>query len=117
MPATATHNVAVRTGEYTDRQSGELKSRWLNIGTIFTHENGGKSLKINCIPAGLPDWQGFASIFPIDQPQQQRAPQGATPARTQPAARMQAPQRGPQNYAYQQPNGAGLVDDMDDIPF
>lgn len=61
---TATHDLVVKNGEYQDRNSGETKARWLTIGTVFTHDDGGLSLKIDCMPVGIPDWQGWVKVFP-----------------------------------------------------
>lgn len=65
--AQATHDLTIKTGEYNDRQSGETKGRWLKVGTVFRHEDGGTSIKLDCIPVGLPDWNGWISVFPREQ--------------------------------------------------
>lgn len=62
MSTTATHDLCIKTGEYTDR-NGEQKGRWLNIGTVFRHDDGGTSIKLTALPIGVPDWQGWVSVF------------------------------------------------------
>ena len=59
-----THDLAIKTGTYTNRE-GEEKGRYLNIGSILAHEDGGISVKLNCIPVGLTDWEGWVSAFPV----------------------------------------------------
>lgn len=34
------YDVAVVTGEYTDRNTGEVKKRWQNIGAVMTNDKG-----------------------------------------------------------------------------
>lgn len=67
MSARPTHDLVIKTGEYADRETGEIKSRWLTIGTVFKHDDGGTSIKLDCVPVGLPDWQGWVSVFPRRQ--------------------------------------------------
>ncbi len=66
----ATHDVMMKTGEYTD-SSGEKKNRYLKIGTMFETEkpNGGgvnRSIKLDALP--LPnnkDGSCWLSLFEI----------------------------------------------------
>lgn len=63
MPAT--HNITVPQ-EY--ESNGQTKTRWQNIGVIIVNEKDGKkrtSIKLNSIPIG--NWDGYASVFPIDK--------------------------------------------------
>ena len=76
MSATATHDLVIKNGEYQDHMSGETKARWLNIGTLFTHDDGGLSVKLDCVPIGVPDSQGWVKACllytppsPPDRPQ------------------------------------------------
>jgi hypothetical protein len=69
--AQATHDLSVKTGEYQDRQTGQTKGRWLRIGTAFQHDDGGISIKLDCVPVGQ-DWDGWVSMFPRDQNQSQQ---------------------------------------------
>ena len=64
MSARPTHDLCIKTGEYIDPQTGEQKSRWLKIGTVFKHDDGGTSIKLDAIPVGLPDWNGWVNVFP-----------------------------------------------------
>ena len=60
-----THNIVVGSS-YT--KDGEEKTRWTNIGVLMTGEKNGKRrtvIKLNTIPVG--EWDGFASVFPIDR--------------------------------------------------
>lgn len=56
------YDVVVAMGTYVDKESGEEKTRWLDIGAVFTTENG-FALKINAIPT---DWDGWAHLAPSD---------------------------------------------------
>jgi len=63
MAARPTHDLAVKTGEYLDH-TGQPKGRWLTVGTVFRHDDGGTSIKLDAIPLGLPEWGGWISVFP-----------------------------------------------------
>lgn len=86
MSARPTHDLSIRTGEYQDRETGQTKGRWLTIGTVFKHDDGGTSIKLDAVPVGLPEWNGWVSVFPRDKgngqgqkgqgQQSQRGPQG-----------------------------------------
>jgi hypothetical protein len=67
MPATPTHDLAIKTGEYTDHATGQTKGRWLRVGTVFRHDNGGLSIKLESLPIGMPEWQGWISVFRRDE--------------------------------------------------
>jgi len=41
MATQATRDLAIKTGEYNDRSTGEVKARWLKIGTVFRHDDLG----------------------------------------------------------------------------
>ena len=69
----ATHDVMMKTGEYTD-SNGEKKNRYLKIGTCFETEkpNGGsaRSIKLDALP--LPnnkDGSCWLSLFEIKSKQ------------------------------------------------
>lgn len=66
--AKATHNLVVKSGEYTD-QDGRSRNRWQRIGSVFRHDDGGTTIKLDCVPVGLPDWDGWVSVFSRDEPQ------------------------------------------------
>ncbi len=108
MSAKPTHRLVVKQGEYVDNVSGQTKGRWLRIGMVFKHDDGKTSIKLDCIPAGLPNWEGWVSVFPIEdkQAQGQQGGYGQQPAQ-QPAQ---------QGYGQQQPAPA-QTDFDEDIPF
>ena len=105
MPATRTHDIVASVGEYTDRQSGEKKKRYVNCGSAFTDENGRISLKIDTIPVS-PEWSGWFSLYEVDRNQRQGG----------------AGQQRPRTQASSSPKtktAVESVDDLDDdsIPF
>ena len=71
MSAKPTHDLCIKTGEYQDRETGQTKGRWLTIGTVFKHDDGGTSIKLDCVPVGLKDWEGWVNVFPRDRQQGQ----------------------------------------------
>lgn len=103
MAAKPTHDLAVKTGEYTDRQTGQVKGRWLRVGTVLRHDDGGTSIKLDAVPVGLPEWTGWINVFPRDQ--QGQGGQGGNGG--------QSAQRGPAGA----PAPATAEDLDDDIPF
>jgi hypothetical protein len=121
MSARPTHDLCIKTGEYTDRTTGEQKARWLTIGTVFKHEDGGTSIKLDALPIGIPAWEGWVNVFPRrdrqqgqgqqGQQTQQQTQQGGYPRQPQtPAGGFQAPQGNGQGNGQQ-----GGFDDQ--IPF
>jgi hypothetical protein len=115
MAAHPTHDLAVKTGEYTDR-AGQTRGRWLRIGTVVRHDDGGTSLKLDCVPVGLPGWDGWVSVFPRDAeapdgPGERRRREGPAPVEAylmgRPAGR-QPPGRG---------EGPRATEPNDDVPF
>jgi hypothetical protein len=80
---------AVYAGEkYTDR-NGEEKTRYVNIGALFTRDDGSMTAKIESIPVGFNGWVNFYVPKPRDE------------------ARAPAAER----------NSGGASDPNDDIPF
>lgn len=66
MAAKKVYDALATMGKYKDKQSGKEKKRYAKVGVVF--ENGGKlSLKLDMVPAG-PDWSGWISLFPVDDP-------------------------------------------------
>jgi len=43
-------NATIVTGEYTDRQTGQLKKSYLTIGKLFIYNDGGMTLKLDALP-------------------------------------------------------------------
>lgn len=70
--ATKTHDLAVKLGEYTDRQ-GQSKGRWQNVGAVLQDSNGGEFILLERTfnPAGMPNPDGKTSVaiskFPVGQ--------------------------------------------------
>jgi hypothetical protein len=90
------YDLAVKTGEYQDRE-GNTKANWQNIGVLMEGDDGNKFIMLErwFNPAGVPFKEGSRSILvscfePREQDgQQQRAPAaraGATAPRSQPGA-------------------------------
>lgn len=75
MSARPTHDIAVKVGSYTG-QDGNEKGRWLRIGTVFRHDDGGTSIKLDAMPVGVPEWDGWCSVFKREQRDQQGQGQG-----------------------------------------
>ena len=97
----ATHDLAIKTGEY--QSNGQTKGRWLKIGTVFRHDDGGTSIKLDAMPVGLVDWNGWVNVFPRDQ-------SGRAAVHVRGAPRRRPSTHGPA------PGGA-KADFDDDIPF
>jgi hypothetical protein len=75
-----THDLAVKTGTYTDRQGNE-KGRWMNVGSVLETNDGGRVILLNRTfnPAGVPNPDGrdtvMLSMFePRDDKQSAPAP-------------------------------------------
>ena len=54
-------SLAVPAGEYTNNE-GETKTRWLRIGVLFQKDKR-YVVKLDSIPIGIPDWEGWVQIF------------------------------------------------------
>jgi hypothetical protein len=97
--ATKLYDLAVKTGEYQDRQSGQMKGRWQNVGVVMKGDDGTPFVMLNAWfnPAGVPRKDGSESVLiscfkPDDQrqpagggqpaPRQAAAPRPAAPAPT-----------------------------------
>lgn len=57
------YDLAVKTGEYIDNRTGEQKGRWLRIGAMFEYSDGRRSIKLDALPVGLKEWDGWVSCF------------------------------------------------------
>ena len=60
------------SGRRYSTAQGEEKTRWTTIGKIFQDDQGHEYIKLDVVPL---DWDGFASIFEEQQPQQAPQPQ------------------------------------------
>ena len=107
MSAKPTHDLAIKTGEYQDSNTGQMKGRWLRIGTVIRHDDGGSSIKLDCVPVGLPEWDGWVSVFPREEQDNFSGSNNQSRSNVRP----------PQNT--QQGNGQGrpLQDFDQDVPF
>jgi hypothetical protein len=71
-----THDLAVKTGTYTDRNGAE-KGRWMNVGSVLETNDGGKVILLNRTfnPAGVPNPENrdtvMLSMFEPKSDQQQ----------------------------------------------
>lgn len=102
MAAHKTHDLAVVVGEFTDRQTGQTKKRYQNIGALMQGDNGPFIMLAKWFnPAGVPDARGGESLLiSCFEPRQGNGQQ-------------QAPQR-----QQQAPQNSAEYNDMDsDIPF
>ena len=98
MASSPTHDIVATIGEYTDRQTGQKKKRYLTVGKCFTDDQGRQSLKIDAIPG--PGWSGWLSLYPVER----QAPR-------------QAPDPRPAPTAAPPPDDAGDPGEDEDIPF
>lgn len=117
-------DIAVKTGEYMDRQSGQTKGRWQNVGALMKGDDGNEFIILHrwFNPAGVPNPDNRDSVlmscFRPDRQQggQQAPPQhqgqyGAPPAQGAPQGQQAPPQGHPGP-------GAPAGSDFDDeIPF
>ncbi len=54
-------NMTVTTGEYT-ASDGEVKKRYLNIGSVFEREDGSICFKLDSIPVHA-EWDGWGNCY------------------------------------------------------
>jgi hypothetical protein len=99
MAATPTHDLCIKTRTYSDRTTGEEKAAWLKIGTVFKHDDGGTSIKLDCVPVGLPGWEGWVSVFKKQDKDGQGYSQGGQGGAQRP------PQGNGQGYGQRPPQG------------
>lgn len=61
MASRKTHDAVATVGTYKDRNGNE-KKRYINIGSVFTDDDGRLSLKLDSVPVG-PEWSGWVSFY------------------------------------------------------
>lgn len=64
--ATKIRDVAVKTGEYMDRNTGETKGRWQNVGSLMKNEDDDSLFVIldrTFNPAGVPNADNRSSVI------------------------------------------------------
>jgi hypothetical protein len=110
MPATKLYDLAVKTGSYTDRQTGAEKGRYQNVGSILQMDDGSKMILLSRTfnPAGVPFKDGSDQII-VSMFKPKEVTGGYAEATSAPAPR-QAPRPAPAPA-----NAAPAFDD--DIPF
>lgn len=59
MAARVKYELTVKTGEYTDRSTGQTKGKWQRIGTAFESDDGGMFISLD-------PWINLAGL-PINQ--------------------------------------------------
>lgn len=69
------YDLAVKTGEYQDRTTGQNKGRWQNVGAVMQGDDGGKFIMLAkwFNPAGVPDLSGRGGesiLLSMFEPQQ-----------------------------------------------
>ncbi len=74
MSSTYTHDAVATVGEYTNN-AGEKKKRFVNVGKVFTDDQGRVSIKMETIPVG-PAWSGWLSLYPRKDENQHQQRQG-----------------------------------------
>jgi hypothetical protein len=124
MAATPTHDLVIKNGEYLDRMSGETKARWLTMGTLFEHDDGGLSIKLDCLPVGIPEWNGWVSVFQ-KKPRDESGSAGGYAGQGPGGGERRPPERRPepresasrQGRGYPPPLPPAATDCDDDIPF
>lgn len=64
MSSKKTHDIAVKTGEYQDRE-GNTKGRWQNIGALMEGDDGNLFIVLERTfnPAGVPNPDSRASLI------------------------------------------------------
>lgn len=96
MAMKKTHDAVYAGEKYTDREGNE-KTRYVNVGVLFTRDDGSMTLKLESIPVGFTGWVNFYEPKPKDGEQSSR----------------QRPQRMQPTKATS--DASGFIDD--DIPF
>lgn len=78
MSLKKTHDAVYAGEKYTDREGNE-KTRYVNVGALFTRDDGSMTLKLESIPVGFTGWLNFYEPRPKDgeQPHTRQRPQRA----------------------------------------
>lgn len=92
MAMKITHDAVYAGEKYTDREGNE-KTRFINVGKLFTRDDGSLTLKLDSVPVGFNGWINFY------EPKEEGSQGGR-----------ERPQRG-------QRQTAPLSGDGDDLPF
>ncbi|MDE2469168.1 MAG: hypothetical protein KGL35_10625 [Bradyrhizobium sp.] len=84
MSMRKTHDAVFAGEKYTDREGNE-KTRFINMGALFTRDDGSLCAKIESIPVGFTGWVNFYEprADNAERPARQR-PQRTAPATQDP---------------------------------
>lgn len=76
MAMKKTHDAVYAGEKYFDREGNE-KTRYINVGALFTRDDGSMTMKLESVPIGFTGWINFYVPKPRDgeQPQRQGRPQ------------------------------------------
>ncbi len=111
--AKQTHKVIASVGEYKDRQTGETKKQWRELGRAIDYGDGTVAIKLDLIPS-TPDWSGWIKLVPLDEDQQPRQQYSQQSQAAPPPQQRQAPP--PQLQAAPQSMSDAQAEE-DEIPF
>lgn len=107
-------DVVVKVGEYQDRNTGETKARWKNVGALMKNDEDNSyfiMLERTFNPAGVPNPENRESVLlSCFVPQEQRQ-QGST--QSAPAQQQAVDPQAPTDPT---PQGGGAMPD-DEVPF
>jgi len=104
MAMRKTHDAVYAGEKYTDRDGNE-KTRYVNVGAMFTRDDGSMTMKLESIPVGFTGWINFY------EPKERETGNGTS---RQSAPR---PTQRPQRATDPAQDGGFVDDDLDSIPF
>ena len=113
MAGRKTHDLAVKVGEYTNKQ-GETKAQWLNVGRVVQYDDGSEVWYINRTfnPAGVPIQEGKGGdAVPIRKFEPRNNDQGGGVAPTQ-SRSVAGASPTPNSQHNKAPGIGGLEDDI-----
>lgn len=55
----------VPNGEYTDRNTGETKTSWLQVGVLQSDGGDKYKVKLDCVPVGK-EFEGWIQCFDVE---------------------------------------------------
>jgi hypothetical protein len=65
-----THDAVYAGEKYTDREGNE-KTRYVNVGAMFTRDDGSLTMKLEAVPVGFNGWINFYEPKPKEGEQRQ----------------------------------------------
>ena len=69
--------IVATVGEYTDR-TGQTKKKYQTLGTVLERPDGSQCIKLDALPISA-DWDGWASLYDIDEQEDERRGRPAPP--------------------------------------